>query len=73
MSKDLRKLLAIPHNRLDEVNAVLLDPDERIINDFLDVVSKYGTPEEINSKAREARRIPNLLKKINAHTRSGSV
>jgi hypothetical protein len=36
----------------------------RVINDFLDVVAKYGTPEEINAKAREARAIENLLGKV---------
>ncbi len=66
MFTDLRRLLAIPNNRLAEINAVLLDPNERIISDFLDVVSKYGTPKEINAKANESRKIPNLLKKIEA-------
>ena len=66
MTSDLRKLLAIPYNRLDEINAVLLDPNERIISDFLNVVSKYGSPVEINNKADKARRIPNLLKKVEA-------
>jgi hypothetical protein len=35
-----------------------------IINDFLDVVQKYGTPEEINAKANEARKMENLLAKV---------
>jgi len=64
MPSDLRKLLAIPYDRLDALNAVLVDPDERIISDFLDVVNKYGSPEEINNKATKSRKIPNLLKKV---------
>ncbi|MFH2039336.1 MAG: hypothetical protein ABIJ65_07860 [Chloroflexota bacterium] len=64
MSPELRKLLAIPYSHLDEINAVLLDPNERFISDLLETVSKYGTPEEINNKANEARKIPNLIKKI---------
>ncbi len=63
---DLRDRLKIPTSRLDEINAVLLDPDMRVVNDFLDVVSKYGTPEEINAKAREARKLENLLAKVKA-------
>ncbi|KAF0108729.1 MAG: hypothetical protein FD146_615 [Anaerolineaceae bacterium] len=63
---DLRKLLAIPHDRLDAINAVLLDPDSRVMNDFLAVVAKYGTPEEINRKHRESRKLDNLLKKVEA-------
>jgi hypothetical protein len=61
---ELRNRLRIPADRLDEINAVLLSPDMRVINDFLDVVAKYGTPEEINAKAREARVIENLLGKV---------
>ena len=61
---DLRKLLAIPTNRLDAINAVLLDPDSKVINNFLAVVAKYGTPEEINRKHAEARKLENLLKKV---------
>ena len=64
MTQDLRNLLKIPHARLDEINALLLNPDERVINDFLAVVSKYGTPEEINAKAAEARKLKNLLAKV---------
>jgi len=61
---DLRKLLAIPHDRLDAINAVLLDPDSRVMNDFLAVVAKYGTLEEINRKHRESRKLENLMKKV---------
>ncbi len=61
---DLRDRLKIPADHLDEINAVLLDPDMRVMNDFLDVVAKYGTPEEINAKAAEARKMENLLEKV---------
>jgi hypothetical protein len=60
----LRNRLRIPVDRLDEINAVLLNPDMRVMNDFLDVVARYGTPEEINAKAREARKLDNLLDKV---------
>ncbi len=63
---DLRKLLAIPANRLEALNAVLLDPDSKVINNFLEVVAKYGTPEEINRKHRAARQLENLLKQVEA-------
>ncbi len=61
---DLRKLLAIPSSRLDAINAVLLDPDLKVVNNFLEVVAKYGTPEEINRKHREARKLENLMKQV---------
>ena len=61
MDESLRQLLKIPAERLEDVNAVLLNPDTQVINDFLAVVAKYGTPEEINRKAEEARQLPALL------------
>jgi hypothetical protein len=64
MEENIRQLLAIPHNRLDSINKVLLDPDSRIVNDFLATVAKYGTPQEINAKADEARKLTNLFKKV---------
>ncbi len=64
MTTDLRSLFAIPADRLDAINAVLLNPDTRAVTDFLKVVEKYGTPEQINAKAAEARKLPNLLKKV---------
>ena len=65
MDKDLRPLLAIPTDRLNAINAVLLDPEEIVINDFLAVVAKYGTPQEINQKHRESRKLDHLMKIVN--------
>lgn len=64
MDNELRSLLEIQHNRLDAINEVLLNPDTKIVNAFLDVVKKYGTPEEINRKARAARSLENLFAKV---------
>ncbi len=61
---DLRSRLAIPADRLDELNALFLDPDARIVSDLLAVVDRYGTPEEINRKAREAGALPALLDRV---------
>jgi hypothetical protein len=66
MDNQLRQLLKIPYNRLDDINAVLLNPDMRVVNDFLEVVEKYGTPQEINQKATEASRLPTLLERVKA-------
>ncbi|MGB2897058.1 MAG: hypothetical protein WBB65_12940 [Anaerolineales bacterium] len=64
MSKDIRALLQIPSSRLDAINQILADPDMKIINDFLAVVAKYGTPEEINTKAKAARQMSVLREKV---------
>ncbi|RLC76720.1 MAG: hypothetical protein DRI61_12770 [Chloroflexi bacterium] len=60
----MRNLLEIPASCVDEINALLLDPNNQAINGFLEVVEKYGTPEEINRKAEEARQLPNLMARL---------
>ena len=62
--KDLREKLKISAAQLDEINALLLDPNTQVINDFLEVVAKYGTVEEINRKAIEARSLPDLMARL---------
>jgi hypothetical protein len=66
MDKSTIDLLKIPYEHLDSINAVLLDDKELVINDFLKVVEKYGTPEDINRQHAESRLLPNLLKKVEA-------
>ncbi len=66
MANDLRQKLTIPPERLDAINKVLLNPDLRLINEFLEVVSKYGTPDEINRKASQAGKLENLLLRVEA-------
>jgi len=62
--KDLREKLKISAAQLDEINALLLDPSTQVINDFLEVVAKHGTVEEINRKAAEARSLPSLMARL---------
>jgi hypothetical protein len=64
VAADLRNRLAIPAKRLADLNALLLDPTSRVVNDVLAVMAKYGTPDEINAKAKAARRLPTLLAKV---------
>jgi len=66
MTDTLREKLVISKINLDEINALLLNPDTRVVNAFLDVVRKYGTPEEINRKAEAARHLPTLLSRLEA-------
>lgn len=63
MDNKYRKLLKIPRDRLDAINEVMLG-DTKVINAFLDVVAKYGTPEEINQKHRASRKLSNLFKLV---------
>jgi hypothetical protein len=64
MESDLRNRLKISAGQLAEINALLLDPNTRVVNDLLAVVEKYGTVEEINRKAAEARHLPNLIGRL---------
>jgi hypothetical protein len=64
VNPDLRELLEIPASCLDEINALLLDPNNQAVNAFLEVVEKYGTPTEINRKAERARQLPSLLARL---------
>jgi len=66
MDEKIRQLLRIDPSRLDALNAILLNPDMKVINNFLEVVEKYGTPEEINYKAEQAGQLGSLLKKVEA-------
>lgn len=61
---DLKHKLVIDKKRLDEINDFLTTSDNKIIDDFLAVVKKYGTPEEINRKAKESGKIENLMMRL---------
>ncbi|MDD5219293.1 MAG: hypothetical protein PHV11_01845 [Candidatus Bipolaricaulis sp.] len=61
---DLQRRLAIPPDHLEAINELLLDPEAAVIRDFLAVVEKHGGPEVINRKAKAARELPNLLRRL---------
>lgn len=56
--------MRIPSSRIDEINEAIFNPDQQVINAFLDVVTKYGTPGEINAKAAEAGRMSSLEARV---------
>jgi len=64
VSLEIRDKFVIERKRLDEINAFLTDPNNKLINDLMAVVNKYGGPEEINRKANEAGKIENLMAKL---------
>jgi hypothetical protein len=61
---DLRDRLKISSERLDEINTFLTDPNNELINQLLEVVNRYGSPEEINRKAQEAGNFENLSERL---------
>ena len=66
MENNLRDRLQIPHARLDALNSVLGDAEMRVVDDLMKVVAKYGTPEEINAKAKAASQLPALYERVKA-------
>lgn len=68
MKEDLRQRLRVEPERVHALNDILLDPEMRVIDDLLEVVQKYGSPEEINRKAAAARQ-PSALRERVAATR----
>ncbi len=61
---ETQKLLKISPDKLKAFNSVLLDPNSQVMKDFLAVVAKYGTPQEINRKHKQARKMENLFKAV---------
>jgi len=61
---DLRQQLKISHDRLNEVNALLTDPNNETVSRILEIVEKYGGPAEINRKAAAAGKFENLMERL---------
>ena len=61
---EFQRTLGIQSARLDEINALLLDPNSQVIQAFLEIVAQYGTPQEINRRATEARLLGNLMARL---------
>lgn len=49
---------------LKSLNCYLADPKSKLIRDIANVIKKYGSPSEINERAREARKVSNLLQRL---------
>lgn len=64
MDDNYRQRLRISSERVEALNAIFMNPEMQVVSDVLDVVSKYGTPEEINRKAHEAGSLAALMKKV---------
>lgn len=61
-----RDKLKIDQNRLNEINDFLLKDDNPLITNLLDLIEKHGGVDEINKKAREARKLDNLMASLDA-------
>ena len=59
-----RQKLRIDENRLREINDFILSEDNPLVTDLLDLIDKHGGVDEINKKAKEARKLDTLLAKL---------
>ena len=66
MDSHLRKQLKIPAANLAQVNKLLLDPSNKLVDDVLAVIAKYGSIDEINRQSAQARKLPNLMARLRA-------
>lgn len=64
--EDIRDKLRINEERLKEINNFLLEKDNPLVSDLLEIIEKYGGVGEINRKAKEARKLENLMGKLEA-------
>ncbi|MFX1535686.1 MAG: hypothetical protein ACFFDI_15845 [Promethearchaeota archaeon] len=62
--KNIRELLKISEASLKAVNDYLIHPNNTLINEFINVIEKYGGIEEINKKAAEASKLENLMARV---------
>ena len=56
--------LGIDQEQLETCNRILSDVHNPVMSEVLDIVARYGTPEEINRKAAAARHLPTIMEKL---------
>jgi len=60
----IRDRLKINEKNLKEINKFILAEDNPLTNSLLEIVEKYGGINEINRKAKEARKLENIMTKL---------
>ncbi|MDR7543016.1 MAG: hypothetical protein QN120_02050 [Armatimonadota bacterium] len=66
MTDLLQERLRIPEENLDAINALLLDAHNPVVRAVLDIVHKYGGPQEINRRADAASDLSARLGRLEA-------
>src|SRR3990172_2915332 len=64
LREELIQKMRIPSGRIDEINEAIFNPDQHVIKAFLDVVTKYGSQDEINAKEAESGKLSSLEAKV---------
>jgi len=61
---DYRERLRISEKNLKAINNFLLKKENPLTNELFKIIEKHGGVAEINSKAKEARKLENLMKRL---------
>jgi len=61
-----KQKLRIDAARLDAINEFLMNDTNPLVNDLIEVIEKHGGVDEVNRKAEEARKLENLMAKLEA-------
>jgi len=61
-----KQKLRIDAARLNTINKFLMKEDNPLVNDLIEVIEKHGGVDEVNRKAEEARKLENLMAKLEA-------
>jgi hypothetical protein len=61
---DIKEKLRISAENLKEINDFILKKDNRLINDLLTIIDKYGGVQEINRKARTCSKLEALMNSL---------
>ena len=64
MLNNLKQKLRIKEENLKKINDFLLKEDNPLVDNLLKIIEKYDSIEEINRKAREARKLENLMAQL---------
>ncbi|MDD4836701.1 MAG: hypothetical protein PHU72_06335, partial [Dethiosulfovibrio sp.] len=62
----MKENLCFDPSAVEAVSSYLIDPSNPVVSRLLEVMAPYGTPEEINAKARAAGELDNLLGRLEA-------
>jgi len=60
----MKNPLEISSSNLEVVNAYLNDRNNFLFNEISGLVNKYGSPEQVNACAKEARNLDNLISRL---------
>ena len=59
-----QKSISVPTKYIQEINALLTNPNSKIMQRLFKTINTYGTPAEINKKAKHSSELSVILSKL---------